>query len=1011
MGIFSKKDKSTDKKKKSEQIHNEDTKKQKTPIEIQLKEKSKINKTKETVDEVYPWLDQKKIEEPTANDFPNNKYVDEPKWKHHTNITNKKEKTDKPKVEISPKTITPAKKDETTPSWYKENKIEEPTANDFPNNKYVDEPKWKHPTEKTMKPNEKSKAISKETAHGLTVKESPKSVETNSDIFNKIKNENPSEKIEPKKKDNFEQQKETLQKLIEKNKKTEKVSPPKTETDSFAKLKELASKKEVIPTPEKNSGQKLEEMLKKELSTPPTKPSTQSESKTKIENTKFDWLKEEVIEKPKANDFLTEEIIPAPKWKHLSTKANKSSEIKTDVIKSTSEYSWMENKKIEEPTANDFASQTKEIVATPKWKHEIPKAISKSSIVGQRKTNHPKWIHDKVSPTTTEKTTPKIISTVSEPKWKKDVVPIKKKRSSLKTPIDEIFELLESYKQADTGELAEYTKIDIYIIEKIMRMFEDYGIVEVRYPTTLGKKPIVKLKKEVESKTVKTPEGKVLETYEMTIDYIPAKVSIILVPDEARPIYNIEMPTIGKYTRSFLNYIKNEIAEALPMELDEILDPKKAKQLKNKFFTESKKQLTPYFPNNKTNVLDQLSGVVLHEMYGLGDLEIVMGDDMLEEVAINSSKTPVTVYHRIHGWLKTNLLPGTEEEILNYSSQIGRKIGRDITVLNPILDAHLLSGDRVNATLFPISAEGNTLTIRRFARRPWTIIDFIGKAHTMNTEMAALLWLAMQYEMNILLSGGTASGKTSSLNTLLSLVPSYHRIISIEDVRELVLPKYLKWNWIPMVTRSANPEGLGQVTMLDCMVTSLRMRPDRIIVGEVRRKKEAEVLMEAIETGHSIYSTMHANSAYQVLRRLAEPPMNVPPVQIELIDLVVVQYRDRKTNRRRTFEISEIEQTSTGKGLQVNTIYKWSPRTDDWEQLNKPTKLLTLLNLHTGLTEEDIEKELATRKKILDWMRVQNINELDTIGFIMKLYYSNTKRVIDLADRKATKDEIEGMVE
>jgi len=323
----------------------------------------------------------------------------------------------------------------------------------------------------------------------------------------------------------------------------------------------------------------------------------------------------------------------------------------------------------------------------------------------------------------------------------------------------------------------------------------------------------------------------------------------------------------------------------------------------------------------------------------------------------------------------------------------------------------LLSGDRVNATLFPISAEGNTLTIRRFARRPWTIIDFIGKAHTMNTEMASILWLAMQYELNVVISGGTASGKTSALNTLLSLVPSYHRIISIEDVREIVLPKYLKWNWIPMVTRSANPEGMGEVTMLDCMVSSLRMRPDRIIVGEIRRKKQAEVLMEAIETGHSIYSTVHANSAYQVLRRLSEPPMSIPPMQIELIDLIVVQYRDRKTNRRRTYEISEIEQTSTGKGLQVNTIYKWSPRTDDWEQLNKPSKLFTLLNMHTGLTEEDLTQELSARKEILEWMRLQNINELDMIGFVMKLYYSDAQRVVKLARDKTPKSEIEKMVE
>jgi flagellar protein FlaI len=433
--------------------------------------------------------------------------------------------------------------------------------------------------------------------------------------------------------------------------------------------------------------------------------------------------------------------------------------------------------------------------------------------------------------------------------------------------------------------------------------------------------------------------------------------------------------------------------------------------LKERFFFELNSHLAKYFPNAPKELLNMLSGVLLHEMYGLGDIEIIMGDDMLEEVGINSAKTPITVYHRVHGWLKTNLMPGSEDEINNFSSQIGRKVGREITTLSPILDAHLLSGDRVNATLFPISAEGNTITIRRFARRPWTLVDFIGKAHTMNSEMAATLWLAMQYEMNIIIAGGTASGKTSTLNTLLALVPTYHRIISIEDVREIILPSYLDWNWIPMVTRSPNPEGLGEVTMLDLMVTSLRMRPDRIIVGEIRRKKEAEVLMEAIETGHSIYSTIHANSGYQVLRRLAEPPINIPLMQIELIDLIVVQYRDRKTNKRRTYEIAEIEQTSTGQGLQVNTVYKWVPRTDAWEKLNKPTKLITLLNVHTGLTEEDIYKEINERAEILDWMKRSNLTDLDEIGFVMKLFYSNPTRVKKMAKENTSAESIHTLME
>ena len=570
--------------------------------------------------------------------------------------------------------------------------------------------------------------------------------------------------------------------------------------------------------------------------------------------------------------------------------------------------------------------------------------------------------------------------------------------------------MLTSYKQANSTEIAEYAGLKYDEVEIIARKFEEEGIVELKYYTTPGKRPAVILKEDVPSNIREIPKGKVIDKYEMIVDFVPVLITIVEVKGEPRPIYTLGTPSIGKYTRKFLDIVKDEVAETMPIDLEEILDPRKSKKLKVRFFKELTTNLGRYLSDVDVDILNPLSGIILHELYGLGDIELFMADDMLEEVAINSAKTPLTVYHRVYGWMKTNVFIDEEERIVNYASQIGRKVGREITVLKPILDAHLLSGDRVNSTLFPISSEGNTLTIRRFARRPWTIIDFIGTAHTMNTEMAALLWLAMQYELNVLVAGGTASGKTSALNTLLAMVPPYHRLISIEDVREIILPKYLIWNWVSMVTRSPNPEGLGEVTMLELMHSSLRMRPDRIIVGEIRRHKEAEVLMEAIETGHSIYSTVHANSAYQVLRRLVEPPMNIPPLQVELLDIIIVQYRDRKSNKRRTYEIAEIEQTSSGQGLQVNTIYKWAPRTDTWDKLSKPVKLLTLLNLHTGLTEEDVNIELATRKMILEWMRNNNITSLDDIGLIMKIFYSDMDKVKKLAKKNVTLEEFKNKV-
>jgi len=159
-------------------------------------------------------------------------------------------------------------------------------------------------------------------------------------------------------------------------------------------------------------------------------------------------------------------------------------------------------------------------------------------------------------------------------------------------------------------------------------------------------------------------------------------------------------------------------------------------------------------------------------MLGLGDIELVLSDDHLEEIVVNSSDEPAWVYHKEKGWLKTDISFRDEDEIYNYASEIGRRVGKNISSLHPLLDAHLPSGDRTNAaTLYPISTtDGNTITIRRFARDPWTITDFIRNG-TVDREVAAFLWLCLQYELNVIVSGGTGAGKTSLLNVLMPFIP------------------------------------------------------------------------------------------------------------------------------------------------------------------------------------------------------------------------------------------------
>ena len=449
-------------------------------------------------------------------------------------------------------------------------------------------------------------------------------------------------------------------------------------------------------------------------------------------------------------------------------------------------------------------------------------------------------------------------------------------------------------------------------------------------------------------------------------------------------------------TTAYLRGLKDEIARELPLESEFGTTESLALQFKKRSSLTEAKLVRDLGKGQKDVGL--LAGLVMHAMYGLGNLEVLMADDLLEEIIVNNANSPVAVYHRKYGWCRTNVRIAKEEDIYNYSSQIGRKVGKQISVLTPILDAQLTTGDRVNATLYPISAAGNTITIRKFARNPWTLVNFIDKKYaTMSTEMAAMLWQAMHYEMNVLIAGGTASGKTSALNAMAAFIPPYQRIISIEDTREIMLPTF-QWNWVPTVTRTPNPEGLGEVSMLDLMVTSLRMRPDRIIVGEVRRKREADVLFEAMHTGHSVYSTLHADTGTQVIRRLTEPPIEVPSMEIEALHLVVVQYRDRRKNIRKTLEISEVGTSIEGK-IDVSKIYNWRPRNDVFEKVKEPRRYMEEMNLHTGMTIAEIQADQKRKQSVLEWMLKRKVGDIEGVGAVMRAYYGDEDLVVDAAEK------------
>ncbi len=495
-----------------------------------------------------------------------------------------------------------------------------------------------------------------------------------------------------------------------------------------------------------------------------------------------------------------------------------------------------------------------------------------------------------------------------------------------------------------------------------------------------------------------------IDQYSVEADGIKVAVKITGSKGSIRK-YELTLPECKQATLALLDEIRRELVMEVSITTSEILDPKVVGNLKQKFEEKAVLLLKNKLPNLSEETKQFLIGTLLHDMIGFGKVEFLLNDGFLEEIVINSADEPIRVYHKNHGWLETNITMPSESQIQNYSNMIARRVGRQITTLNPLLDAHLVTGDRANAVLYPISNKGNTITIRKFARDPWTVTDFIAN-NTCTSDIFALIWLAIQYEMNILISGGTASGKTSFLNVCMPFIPPNHRLISIEDTRELQLPSHLYW--CPLTTREPNPEGKGEISMLDLLVNALRMRPDRIVLGEIRRKKEAEVLFEAMHTGHSVYATVHADSTKETIERLVNPPIQVPPNMLGAVHLNIVMFRDRRKGIRRTLQVGEFVTIEESGNIVVkpNILYRWKPANDQMVAHSPSLRLFEGLSRHTGMSQAQIFKDIATKKKILEYLVKNNIRGIDNIGKVMNKFYVDPDFVTEIVEKQSSPDKL-----
>lgn len=385
---------------------------------------------------------------------------------------------------------------------------------------------------------------------------------------------------------------------------------------------------------------------------------------------------------------------------------------------------------------------------------------------------------------------------------------------------------------------------------------------------------------------------------------------------------------------------------------------------------------------------------VLNKTVGFDLIAFPMHDPKLEEIMINP-KGNVFVFHKEFGMCKTNIQQIPEVVLLPFINRIALNVGKHFDQNHALLDARLPDGSRANATFSNISPFGFSLTIRKFTKIPLSIIDLINYK-TISAELAAFLWVMVEgmdiEPMNLIVTGGAGSGKTTTLNALTVFIRPRERIVTIEDTLELDLGG--RENWIQLESK---PKGFDQdeITMDDLLKNSLRMRPDRILVGEVRGK-EAQTLFVAMDVGHQgSMGTLHSNSAKEMLLRLMSEPMAVPESMIPLLDLVIVQQkissRDKGAMRRIT-HVAEIDRMDN-KPL-LSNVYEWDISKDLISKTTTPMHVIEKLAGKAAVSKKDLFQEIIVRQRVLEWMQKTNIRSNPDVEKIIQDYYFKPETIL-----------------
>jgi len=454
-------------------------------------------------------------------------------------------------------------------------------------------------------------------------------------------------------------------------------------------------------------------------------------------------------------------------------------------------------------------------------------------------------------------------------------------------------------------------------------------------------------------------------------------------------VYDLEEPNLSKEEQTMLERLEQAMFELINVNV--AVD--KTVEATSEYIDKTARLLIEELNINvSSDSYNKIFYYLFRDFVGLNVIDSLLRDYFIEDIECNGINTPVYIVHRVYRNLKTNIQFNDIDKLASFVEKLAQRTGRYISYAQPLLDGSLPDGSRVNASYTKdVTSNGPTFTIRKFTKTPWTPTQLIA-FNTVSPEMLAYFWILMQYKSNILISGGTGSGKTTFLNALAFFIPPEARVVSIEDTREINLPRE---NWLPAVARPSIGIGkVGEVDLFALLKSSFRQMPDYLIVGEVRGK-EASVLFQGMASGHPSLSTMHADSVDTLIRRLQTPPIELSPSLVNSLDCVAIATHAtvNKHETRRIREVVEIINVNNDGTALINTPLVWDPTNDSF-YFKKQSKIFEKIAEKQGLSLEHLQKEFKIRTRLLFELYKRKIFGFEEVGKIINEYYKNPVGVL-----------------